>query len=255
MKKIFILSIVLLSLLLYGSDKLVKAPEVQSKTTFETKAVVTFVDDDCRINFKKTWAKILDKKDINISLACISGEIGNEDFLSKKYLLRLQAKGNDILSHGEGGIDTPSATDLEVDIDFKNGQQWLKENGFKGYDYVVYSGGLERENERIKNIAKKYYKFGVGAWYFDDIPYNVETSDNMVLSRINGDTSDLVTLKAAVDEAHKNDGWLIVMTHSHLMDRSSVNKISEFVDYVSKSQIPIKSFTEAVSDREETKTK
>jgi peptidoglycan/xylan/chitin deacetylase (PgdA/CDA1 family) len=249
-KKTIIFSIIILSMFLYDSDRLVNAPEAKSKTTkSESKAVVTFIDDDCGVNFKNTWATILRNKEINISLACISGEIGNGDYLSKRYLLRLQSKGNDILSHGEGGIDTPSSSDIEVDNDFKNGQQWLKENGFEGYEYVVYSGGLERENERIKNIAKKYYKYGVGAWYFNDIPYNVEPVDKMVLSRVNGDTSDLTTLKAAVDGAYENDGWLIVMTHSHLMDWSSVGKISDLIDYVNESQIPIKSFTEAVSDR------
>ena len=40
----------------------------------------------------------------------------------------------------------------------------MKENGLRGYEHIVYSGGLVKDDYRIKNIARQYYKYGISAW-------------------------------------------------------------------------------------------
>jgi peptidoglycan/xylan/chitin deacetylase (PgdA/CDA1 family) len=207
-------------------------------------ACLTFVDDDVMEFIRVRWQPILDAKNINISFAVIPSKVDTSGYMTKAELLALQATGNDLLSHGMNGIDVPNTDLATVDADFRDGQAWMKVNGMNGYEYVVYSGGLPNTRVDVKNLARKYYKYGIGAWTFGT-NYNATPVDNWCLARVNEDGSDLATLKGFLDQAIANNGWLIVMTHSHIMTSASIPKLESFIDYARANGVPILPFTEA----------
>jgi peptidoglycan/xylan/chitin deacetylase (PgdA/CDA1 family) len=208
-------------------------------------ACVVIVDDDVRETIRTRIQPILDATGVNISFAVIPSKVDTSGYMTKAELLALQAAGNDLLSHGMNGIDVPNTDLATVDADFRDGQAWMKANGMNGYEYVVYSGGLQNTRVDVKNLARKYYKYGVGAWTFGT-NYNATPVDNWCLARVNEDGSDLATLKGYLDEAKANNGLLMVMTHSHIMTAESIPKLEAFIDYARDNGVPILPLTEAL---------
>lgn len=220
---------------------------LQNNTINATGAVLTFIDDDCRSEWKTWWPSIIASKGIKISLAAIGNCIGTADYMTQQELLDLQTAGHDILSHGLDGIDVPNSTVTVVDSDCKDGQTKLKSMGFiNGTDYLVYSGGLSNVNVTMKNIARKYYKYGIGTSQVSGLQYNSMPVDNWGLTRDTEKGKTIATLKADLDSAIANNGWIIVLSHSHLIDAPEQQNLSDLIDYAKSLNIPILPFTEAV---------
>jgi hypothetical protein len=53
-------------------------------------------------------------------------------------------------------------------------------------------------------------------------------------------------LKAAVDGAIANNGWVIMLTHSHLIDATELQKLSDLIDYAQGLNVPILKLTDAL---------
>lgn len=221
-----------------------KIEDVTKNPNYNNGAIVTIIDDDCRDAIKTIWQPVLDATGARISFACMTGvvgqTIGGATYLTKEELLALQAGGNEIISHTINGKDTSNITVDLAEIEYRDSQIWLKENGFYGYDTLVYPGGMSTERIDLKNIARKYYKYGV-ATIITGQP-NIPPVDNWRVPRINGDSDTLDSLKTKVDKAVTDGSWMLIMTHSHVVDSQ---KMRDFITYVQSLNVPIMTFGEA----------
>lgn len=215
----------------------------------ENKAVITFIDDDNKSMFLNVQKPIFDKYKIKTTLAVITDFVGTPNYLTKEELLELQNEGFEIISHTDthsksvfksADTDLSNVTDEQIETEFRDSQLWLKNNGFKGYDTVVYPwGDFENETERYIKLASQYYKCGVNANSYSD------SKNNMYLNRLflNKD-KPIKNYKKAVDEVVKNNGWLIIGTHSTEAEISS-NYLEEFIRYAESKNVEFLTFTEA----------
>jgi peptidoglycan/xylan/chitin deacetylase (PgdA/CDA1 family) len=230
-------------------DAVSEISKIQNNTTNYTGAIVTFVDDDADPSFKDIWEPILINKGIKITLAVITGRVGKPNSLSLEELTDLQSKGNDIVSHTVNHYSTRNSSLSVLETEYKDSQQWLVNNGFyKGKDILVYPGGIgdatSTSNIPIKNIARKYYKYAVATdGYYNELPV-----DNWAIQRPNADILSAKKLKDQVDGAIRDNGWLVILTHSLELQKDKNNniaKINEVIDYCKTLNIPILPFTEA----------
>jgi hypothetical protein len=211
-----------------------------------TGAVVTFIDDDCDPSFKSIWQPILNTQGINLSLACVTGRVGQSNCMTLQELKDLQSAGNDILSHTINHYSTRGSAVELLETEFKDSQQWLKSNGFNGHDVLVYPGGIDPAINYIyvKDIARKYYKYAVSTLG----TYNALPVDNWAMQRPNIDTSTLEQLKTHVDNAVANNGWLVFLSHSYELIKDQTNnitKLNALIDYIQSLNVPILPFSKA----------
>lgn len=206
-------------------------------------AIVTIIDDDAEKEFRDIWNPILLDTGIKISIGVITGRVGSGEYMTLQELKDLQSQGHEIVSHTVNHQVTSDITPESAEYEYPTAKQWLIDNGFEGHDTLVYPGGLHTNRTEIKNVARKYYKYAVSTNIAGD--YNVAPVDNWRVPRVQGDTYTLDQLKTAVNNAILNNGWVILMTHSHVLTTVGAQKMRDFIAYVLGLNVPIMPFGEA----------
>jgi peptidoglycan/xylan/chitin deacetylase (PgdA/CDA1 family) len=220
----------------------------QSNPTNFNGAIVTIIDDDARPNFRTVWQPILDvNPDVKIGIAVVKDWTLDGSSLSLSELLVLQNQGHDLLCHTAHHEPSYEITPQRAELDYPVARQWMKVNGLKGYEHLVYPGGLNPSFVTIKDVARKYFKYAISTQTAGD--YATTPVDNWCIPRIDGDGKTLDQLKVAVDYAKTNGIWLVVMTHSHVLLSAGSQKMSDFIAYVKSQNVPIMSYTEAVKHK------
>jgi putative intracellular protease/amidase len=219
-------------------DEVIKNPE------YNTGAVITFIDDDAQTEFTTTWQPVLEATGAKISLAVMSGKVGTAGYMTLQQLKDLHTAGHEMLSHTVNGQETSLITPENAETEYATSKQWLIDNGFSGYDTLVYPGGLHTERLEIKAVARKYYRYAV-ATQFASLNYLIAPFDNWRIHRANGDTKTLEQLKAIVDQAITASGWVVIMTHSHVLGAAGAQKMQDLIAYIQSKSVPIMTFGDA----------
>lgn len=213
-------------------------------------AVITWVDDDAKSGFLTNLKPLLDARNLKCSVAVITSNVGKNDYLTKKDLLLLQDQGFEIVSHSsthDANIyknNVVTVSENLIDLDMKTSQEWLIDNGFNGFDKLVFPwGNFGSSSKKYKKIARKYFKYALNAIG----SYNKTPVDNMYLDRyfINK-TMNLETIKAKIDDAISNDGWLILGSHSYSDEEFDKTLFSSVLDYIISKNVPILRLDEAI---------
>jgi len=214
-------------------------------------AMVTFIDDDGTSQFLTEMKPILDSRNIKASLAIITDGVGMAGHITKQQLLDLQSEGFDVLSHSkthEADIfknNLRSIPDAAIEKEFRDSKQYLKDNGFKGYNTIVYPwGNFGSEASRFEKIAGKYYKYGLNA----SIAYTGSSMNRMYINRYPlQKTQDFNTiLKPVIDKCIDENGWLILYTHAYNSSHFSSEYLAQTIDYIQQCKVPILTFSKAV---------
>ena len=211
--------------------------------------VAVFVDDDGYTTVMDKWVNgICAEKDIKISIGVISKYTYNADKLNVTQLKELQTQGYDLLSHSHEHINLNNATVEQAENDFVQDHDWWISNGFEVPKTLVYPWGLNRANEEMKNIVRKYYSYGLhSATNFNRIPL-----DNMWVQRVDLARKTLDELKQEVTNAYYNNGLVVFYTHSQYPEGDGSNyfptqKIKDLIDYIKTvRKMPIMTFSEAI---------
>lgn len=211
--------------------------------------VAVFVDDDAYSTVMDKWVNgICTEKDIKISIGVISKYTYNADKLNVTQLKELQTQGYDLLSHSHEHINLNNATVEQAENDFVQDHNWWISNGFEVPKTLVYPWGLNRANEEMKNIVRKYYSYGLhSATNFNRIPL-----DNMWVQRVDLARKTLDELKQEVTNAYYNNGLVVFYTHSQYPEGDGSNyfptqKIKDLIDYIKTvRKMPIMTFSEAI---------
>lgn len=214
-------------------------------------AVVTFVDDDGSTGFWNNAKPVYDAKGVKITLGIIPSFVGTSGYMGNDKLVILQNNGYEIAGHSmthSAAIfrdNLASVPDSAFETEFNDCQQWLYNNGFTGYDVLVYPyGNFGTEAARIKRVARKYFRYALNAVG----SYNTSPVDNVYLQRVFLDkTQDFTTvLKPIIDNCIYNKAWLIIGTHSHFSAQFDATYLATVIDYLQANSIPILPFGEAV---------
>ena len=211
-------------------------------------AIVVFIDDDGYKDFKTKLKPVFDSKGIKCTLGVITSKVGvDADKFTVNELKELQNDGYEIVSHSKSHsadiFNKKLVRDEDIELELKESQDWLKSNGFNGYETLIYPYGCFSEPLKYKKIAKKYYKQCINSGGDDS---NTSPYDNMYMNRrfISNEKYETV-IKPIIDKAKIDKGILIFGTHS-FDPNLSISLLNEMIGYIQAIGIPILTLGEAI---------
>ena len=206
--------------------------------------IVCIIDDDIRNEVKTIWQPVLTATGVKITFACITGLVGTSGYMTLPEIRALQDDGHEIVSHTVNHQATNDITVASAETEYSQSKQWLIDNGFKGYDTLVYPGGMPFNRVEIKNVARKHYRYAVATNYESGVING--TFDSWRVPRVQGDTSTLTQLKGDLDKAIANKSLMLIMTHSHVLGADGATKMQAFIEHVQGLNIPIMTYGDAM---------
>lgn len=236
---------------------------VPEPTGFGSTGIISFaVDDNWRSQFT-TVRPILDKylypaTAYTIADAVGTNALGREGSMSLAELQQLQRANRwEIAAHAAtlanhnltGGFTDLTAAQLDAEnAAMKN---WLKANGFRGYEHLAYPQGAY--NPTVVDRMRAWYTSAraLNGYANDTFPPNdVHRIRTLALS--NGIT--LAAVKARVDKAVAGKGWLVILAHrieagvSDSLTWTEADYLS-LVDYVAASGAVVRTVGDVLASR------
>lgn len=212
--------------------------------------IVSWADDDAKQGFLTNLKPLLDARNLKCTIGVITDNIGTADYMTKQELLQLQNEGFDICSHSASHSESifkdniASVSEGTIEVDLKRSFDFLRASGFKGYNKLIFPwGDFGVSSIKYKKIARKYFKYALNAHG----SYNTSPCDNMYLDRyFIIKTNTIETIKARIDEAIANNGWLILGSHSYSANEFDATLYSQVLDYIISKGVPILNVEEAL---------
>lgn len=221
------------------------------------KGMLTFVTDDARIQDWTIYKDIFANNNIGCSTAVVTNKVGTDDttWLNLEQLKTLQNQyGWEMVSHAKHG-NFPTLTDEELDRELKESREWLIENGFTGYDFLMLPYGFGHSDLRVRKYVSKHYK----AMRNSESGFNrypISSYDLRLRWITNSTTVDAITgfatntiehWKALIDRAISEKYWFIIGSHSWEIENWGLQTLlSQIVAYANekRQEIDIVSFRE-----------
>lgn len=228
----------------------------------KTKPIITFTDDDTvSIDAVNAYIDACDNAGIKGTLATLTQFHDSVDGL-KDRLLQLERLGHAIILHGysQGTFYKISGQDITLcEDDLVHGIQMMKD--FSNWRYWCTPFGVA--NEPIRNLAKKWgfeCLMTSGEVGFNDDTWNASnqygrwTIRRMTLDPTDNTSTPMSTIKAQIDLASNNNGWVIINTHFGSFDAWNTSdgfaRLKEVVDYAISKGFDVKTLPEAWIIRE-----
>lgn len=226
--------------------------------------MVTFFDDDGRAEVWEKLKPLSETYNIPFVLAIPTGLMDDDPgrYLRLSQLKDLQAMGWEISSHTVNHVELGSTenplTDEQQEAEIRGSKEYFDANGLN-VTTICYPFGSQTENTH--KITKKYFKAArVTNWKDWTNTSPLETWDMRCTplgsyftwnSESGLDTSTLEYYKWLVDEAVKNNAWLMFLTHCGAEAHTDVQQgyLEETIKYVQSLNIPIVTFSEGLARR------
>lgn len=248
MKKFKMVILVFAIILFYNNNYI-----AYSYAEVNKKPIVTFIDDDNKSEFLDIQKPIFDKYGIKSTLAIITDTVDSDGYLNLNQLKQLQKEGFEIVSHSKSHskeifksseFDLSYVKDDTIISEYKESSEWLKMNGFTGFDVIVYPwGDFGKNTDRYLKLSEEYYKYGVNA-----TPYNKEYNHMNINRLFINKNENIDTYKKAINDIVENDGWLILGTHSK-QEEINEEYLEEIIKYIKSKDIEVLTFKEAVNKK------
>ena len=207
-----------------------------------TRPVITFVTDDARRQDITIFKDMFKQVGLPVSTAVApyrtinTGDYGNV-YLTVDEIRTLQDEfGWEIVSHAWNHENLTNLTDEELDESLKKSRDWLRDNGFNGYEFLMYPfGGYD---ERVKRFTAKYYKAArTTSALWSSVINEFPVSSYQLSTRFISQTVSLDVLKADVDRLIDEGGWLNLFFHSWEIDNwGREDDFKELLNYVKEKQ-------------------
>jgi peptidoglycan/xylan/chitin deacetylase (PgdA/CDA1 family) len=211
------------------------------------KPLMVMIDDDLKPPVYTLLKPVIEQEQVPMTCAVITGRVGTSDSLSLTQMKELEGIGFNFTSHT---VTHPHLADLtteqEIEIELRDSSQWLKNNGFKNFNTaIVYPYGSE--DERVRRIARKYYKAGVlaGTEKLNYPPLKTYQIDRVYYNTMEG-VNQISHVKQKIDEAIANGNLLILGMHCFYNGFSSSGLI-EVIQYAKQQGIEIVTLDEALT--------
>ncbi|MBR5231956.1 MAG: polysaccharide deacetylase family protein [Clostridia bacterium] len=223
-------------------------------------AMLTFVDDDAKMQAMLHWEKIIDETGIEMTAAIIPSwikETTNYDLwwanAGWDLLDRLYEKGVDFVNHTYSHTNLTTFTEEEIYQDLQKAKSILREHGIES-NILVYPNNAY--NDTVVSVVDDYFD---AAFACENDIITDAISKNFSLSRMNindknvkkvieFDTERIVecygikpleSLQADMKQALDQKGWLVYMVHAYdspggryFFDEESEQTIIDFCRYV-----------------------
>lgn len=206
-------------------------------------AIISFIDDDCRIETYNKILPLMKESKVPWGIACPVGQLGTDTFMSVDQLKEMIAAGATVLSHHQKQYAMNQ---------FQNRTEY--ENELSRADAAFKAIGLEPKSicypngicvDGYMDIVKDHYDYG----FTVDRGVNTIPLESLFLKRVEVfPTSEIYTfddVKKYVDNI-KDGEWLIFMTHAWYTTFDSA-KLIELINYVKNKSISIVSVDEGMS--------
>lgn len=200
----------------------------------QRKPMMTFVDDDGHDNFLLKWPSIISDKSVPVTCCVPTEFVGKySNTMSWAEIESLPALGVEVISHGHEHVDLRGLTEGELESQFSQSKDLLRAHGIDT-NFIAYPFGYA--NALTKSVASRYFRGGIGA-YPGGSAINVPPIASFSTLRYPlGNASydyTLPALKARVDEAVAQNGWLIWMSHAEYdsFDETQLGYVREMIDY------------------------
>ncbi|MDU2489629.1 MAG: polysaccharide deacetylase family protein [Clostridium celatum] len=225
-----------------GNDK--KHNTFSSYPAYEEPLISIIVDDGSR-KYIDMFENVFESYGIKPTLAIVTSFVGKDGYLTAEELKVYQKKGYEIVGHSDthsGDIYKDNGSISSVTTDLEKCYNFLKENGFNT-DILVYPFGNFSNANFYKNIARNFFNIGVNSQAPNVI--NNKVPDTMYLERqfIQKNVYNLEQIKAKIDYAKDNKGWLILGLHTSETECDS-NLLSEILSYIKLNNITIKNISD-----------
>lgn len=209
----------------------------------ERKAMITFVDDDCRAEVLTKWGPILAEKGMALTLAVPTNLIGTTNYLTWDDLKALKSLGVETASHSHTHATLTSLTEAQIVTEMSTSKQLLIDNSLDN-DYIVYPYGSE--GVLVRKIARRYFKGGVD---IQSEILNVPPVETYRMERYSLELLDLAGYQAKIDQAIANKSWLIFMSHSQYptFDEAQLQHTRGIIDYARANDVDIVSLKDGYS--------
>lgn len=239
-------------------------------------ALLTFVDDDAKMQAMVHWERILDETGIEMTAALIPGKIEETTdydcwwaYAGWDLLERVQEKGVDFVNHTYSHINLKKLTPEEIREDLQKGKDALKDRGIES-EILVYPNNAY--NEEIMAIVDDYFDaaFACRNKVVTDSTVNrhaltrIDINDKNVKKVIEFDAERIVecygikpvkTLKRELNKAVRSEGWLVYMVHAYdspggqyFFDETSEQTIIDFCRFVQEQgRVKIVTLTEGLA--------
>ena len=218
------------------------------------KTIVCIIDDDGTTRSGDSYTGMttwLNGQGIPMNFAICYDTIGTGGKYTVSQLQDLQAKGNDILIHGNTRLQD-FADENAVIEELEKAKQFNIDNGLTPTDVYVYPNGLNDDTtltcDFVKEIVGRYFDYGLsvniasmskedtkGVWN------KVPLQDKLNLARMEvSATKGLDIHKTNIDNCISNKGLLILFTHSFMSQFLTGGGYEEFkkiIEYLSTQDV------------------
>lgn len=199
------------------------------------KPMITIIDDDGKSEVISRWEPILSEKEFQLSLAVITGSVGNSGYCTWEELEHYKTNYNvELVNHTHTHLRMAELTEEEVIYQFEESTKILKERGHES-DIMVYPYGSH--NEIVRDVSRRYSRASF------DIPngLNVPPLSTHALNRVtlmpmSGEMETLSYYTDWIDSAIQENAWLVFMAHCHY-DSFDIDKIKQIIDYANSKEI------------------
>lgn len=199
------------------------------------KPMISFVDDDCKIQIMTKWKPILQEKQVPVNFAVITNAVGTSGYATWDELKELQSLGAKFASHTHTHAVMTDLTEAQLEYECATSKDILMQNGMDN-DFLVYPYGSD--NALVRKVTRKYFK---GAIDIQSEEINVPPVETFRMNRWTLQNNTLENYKAKIDETIAVNGWLIFMSHSQYadFDANQLQYVREIIDYARSKGVDI----------------
>jgi peptidoglycan/xylan/chitin deacetylase (PgdA/CDA1 family) len=239
-----------------------KANENVRSKNYKIEPQMTFVSDDGRLEDYTVVKDIISRQQISFTTAVVTNAVptsSNGVQCTLAQLKELQdVYGWEIVSHTHSHANLSElATEQEVHDQFRQSRDWLKENGFKGYNVLCYPYNLFGLRE--KKIAPIYYdcarSSNYGGTNFNSTPvatFELKSFFITNLPAVNSESgfpgNSLNHYKFLIDRAVTRNEWLILSTHSWEISQWGYQQLLEDIISYAKTKLKIVSMAQGLEN-------
>ena len=239
-------------------------------------ALLTFVDDDGKMQAMLHWERIIDATGIEMTAALIPEKIGEMTDYDKWWsyagwdlLDRMGQKGMDFVHHTYSHKNLTKLSETEIREDLKKSQDALKRRGIDSRILVCPNNA---SNDTVRAAARDYFdvavicgnQINVESFHRNYGLHRMNSNDAERMKTIRFDAERIVECQTIKSEekleqeltmAIDSRGWLIYMTHAYdspagafYFDEEAEETLIHFCQYaMSGGNVRIVSLTEGVA--------
>lgn len=199
-------------------------------------ALLTFVDDDAKMQAMVHWEKIIDETGITMTAAIIPSRIEETTdydcwwaYAGWDLLSRVREKGVDFVNHTYNHTNLTKLTEEEIRRDLQMSRDFFREHGLDS-DILVYPNNAY--NDLVVSVVDDYFDaaFACKNKIVTDTDSRslfltrMDINDKDVNKVIKFDAERIVecysvkpveALQADMDQAVEQNGWLVYMVHAY----------------------------------------